>query len=58
VLQGAGGLPPGSYELVASFPRRLLLDRDATLEQVGLAAGEQVALFLEQTTGADAPGVA
>lgn len=46
--QGAGGCWPGSYRLVAQFPRRVLDEPGLTLQDAGLTPGQQ-ALFLERT---------
>ncbi len=47
--QGAGGLDPGQYRLIAQFPRRVLLpasDDQLTLGGAGLT-GPQEALLVE-----------
>eukprot|EP00878_Enallax_costatus_P036050 GHUV01040340.1.p1 GENE.GHUV01040340.1~~GHUV01040340.1.p1 ORF type:complete len:169 (+),score=61.35 GHUV01040340.1:456-962(+) len=46
--KGAGGLWPGTYRLVLQYPRQVFSpDSCATLEEVGLGAGQQLAFFLE-----------
>lgn len=48
---GAGGLEPGSYQLVTRFPRRVVGCEDAEagrlLADAGVAAGAQEAFFVE-----------
>jgi hypothetical protein len=56
--EGAGGLWPGEYRLVASYPRRAIEPPSGaagaaqqTLEAAGLAAGAQAVLLLEPLGG-------
>lgn len=47
LLQGAGGLWPGSYQLVLQYPRVVLAAGPGSLAAAGVAAGQQ-AVFLER----------
>jgi hypothetical protein len=51
--EGGGGLWPGKYRLVSSYPRRVIepASGSQTLADAGLAAGEQAALLLEPLGG-------
>jgi hypothetical protein len=47
-VQGAGGLLPGTYQLVLQFPRKVLhVAVDQTLADAGLEAASQQAVLLE-----------
>jgi hypothetical protein len=47
-VQGAGGLLPGTYQLVLQFPRKVLHAAvDQTLADAGLEAASQQAVLLE-----------
>jgi hypothetical protein len=47
-LQGAGGVLPGTYQLVLQFPRKVLqAATDQTLADAGLEAASQQAVLLE-----------
>ncbi len=48
---GAAALKPGSYNLVAQFPRRVFSEEengDKSFEEAGLASGGGAAFFIEQ----------
>jgi hypothetical protein len=47
-MQGAGGLLPGTYQLVLQFPRKVLqAAMDQTLADAGLETTSQQAVLLE-----------
>lgn len=53
MLQGAGGFPPGKYNLVTQFPRRCFgPGSDLSLAAAGLTSSQE-ALFLEPISDAD-----